>query len=101
MNGSYPIWNVLRITTGVPEPAGAASLISAAQVQVANIPDFVPISQLQVFRSHYSQAGFGCRNGHLAHSKELGGDMGGAVFTVQADFDNITDTGKELCNYKQ
>jgi len=101
INGSYPIWNVLRVITGVPEPAGVASLISAAQTQVTKIPDFVPIASLQVFRSHYTQAGLGCKNGHLARSKEQGGDMGGAVFTVQADFDNITDTGKELCNFKQ
>jgi hypothetical protein len=41
------------------------------------------------------------KNGHLPRSTEAGGDMGGAVLTVQADLDNITDTGKEPVNLKQ
>jgi hypothetical protein len=101
VNGSYPIWNVLVVSTAAPVPSGVASLITAAQTQIANIPDFVPNSSLEVFRSHYTQSGIGAHNGHLAHTKESGGSMGGAVFTVQADLDYITDTGKELINIKQ
>jgi hypothetical protein len=101
IDGSYPIWNVLRVTTAHPIPAGIASLISAAQTQVANIPDFVPYSSLQVFRSHFTQDGVPGHNGHIARSQESGGDMGGAVLTVQADDDNITDTGHELTGLKQ
>lgn len=101
IDGSYPIWNVLRVVTLQPPPAGVANLVSAAQTQVLNIPDFVPFSQLQVFRSHYNQAGVQPHNGHLGRTAESGGDVGGAVFTTQADLDNITDTGKEIVNKKQ
>ena len=101
LNGSYPIWNVLRVITSSPEPMGVASLVSAAQREVVNIPDFLAFSKLNVFRSHYLQSGVSPVNGHLARSTEAGGDMGGAVFTVQADKDYITDTGTELVNYKQ
>jgi len=99
VNGSYPIWNVLRIATLSPTPSGVSALVSAAQKEVAQIPEIVPISQLHVFRSHYLQAGVLPSNGHLR--AEAGGDVGGAVFTVQADLDNITDTGKELTGFRQ
>jgi len=99
LNGSYPIWNVLRVATALPAPSGVSAMVSAAQSQVASIPEIVPIAQLHVFRSHYLQAGVLPSNGHL--KAEAGGDMGGAVFTVQADLDNITDTGKELTGFRQ
>jgi hypothetical protein len=108
-NGSYPIWNVLRVvTTGPTPPSGVAALVAAAQTEVANIPDFLPYSKLNVFRSHYEQSGISPKNGHLPRTTEAGGDVGGAVFTVQADKDYITDTGTEcsghgceLVGYKQ
>jgi hypothetical protein len=100
-NGSYPIWNILRVVTSSPEPAGVAELVAAAQKEVVNIPDFLAYSKLSVFRSHYLQSGVSPKNGHLPRSTEAGGDVGGAVFTVQADLDYITDTGTELVNYKQ
>ena len=100
-NGSYPIWNVLRVVTSSPEPSGVGSLVTAAQREVVNIPDFLAFSKLNVFRSHYLQSGVSPMNGHIARSTEAGGDMGGAVFTVQADKDYITDTGTELVNFKQ
>ena len=99
VNGSYPIWNVLRVATLSPTPSGVSALVSAAQKEVASIPEIVPIAQLHVFRSHYLQAGVLPSNGHL--KAEAGGDVGGAVFTVQADLDNITDTGKELTGFRQ
>ncbi|HEY6290935.1 MAG TPA: hypothetical protein VI455_05140 [Terriglobia bacterium] len=101
VDGSYPIWNILRVISAAPVPTGIANLVSAAQSQVAQIPDFVPVNSLEVFRSHYTQSGVAPSNGHKARSKEAGGDVGGAVLTVQADLDNITDTGKELTSLKQ
>src|SRR5262249_34661223 len=94
-NGSYPIWNILRVVTTSPVPAGVNGLIIAAQTQVINVPDFVPITAMQVFRSHYTQSGRSAANGHKTGTKESGGDVQGAVFTVQADLDNIADTGLE------
>jgi hypothetical protein len=101
VDGSYPIWNVLRVTTGTPAPPGVLSLIAAAKTQVANIPDFISVDSLNVFRSHYTQSGFVGANGHKARTSEAGGDVGGAVYTVQADLDTITDTGKEITGKKQ
>jgi hypothetical protein len=101
LNGSYPIWNVLRVVSTSPTPTGILNLVTAAQTEVLQIPDFVPIKKLAVFRSHYLQSGVSPKNGHLPRSTEAGGDMGGAVFTVQADNDFVHNTGMELVNYKQ
>jgi hypothetical protein len=102
INGSYPIWSVYRVATTKTVPAGVAALIAAAQTQAATtIPDFVPFNQLAVFRSHYYLSGKGTSNGFIAGHPESGGDLGGAVFPVQADLDFYTDTGKELVGLKQ
>jgi hypothetical protein len=67
--------------------------------QCCKIPDFVPINRLAVFRSHYEQSGVSPKNGNTrGTSPEAGGDMGGAVFTKQADLDT---GGTVLVNYKQ
>jgi hypothetical protein len=101
LNGSYPIWTIYRVVTANRVPAGVSAVIAAAQTQAATtIPDFVPISQLSVFRSHYSLSGKGAANG-FGTTKESGGELGGAVFPVQADLDYLTDTGKELTGFKQ
>jgi hypothetical protein len=101
LNGTYPIWNIIRVITANPAPAGVNSIVSAAQTQVSLIPDFVPYSSMQVFRSHYTQSGIGAKNGHAAREIEAGGDMGGAVLTIQTDLDSITDTRKEITNEHQ
>ena len=101
LNGGYPIWNVLRVVTASPTPAAVNTLITQAQNQVANIPDFVAFSSLQVFRSHYTQSGKTGGDGICTGKAEGGGDVGGAVFTKQADLDFCTDTGKEILNLKQ
>jgi len=100
-NGTYPIWSIMRVITGKTVPTGVTNLIAAAQTQVANIPDFIPISELQVFRSHYLQSGITGRNGHLPRQVEQGGDVGGAVLTIQTDLDSITDTKKEILSEHQ
>jgi len=102
INGSYPIWSIYRVVTTPNVPPGVSSVISAAQTQAANtIPDFVPISQLSVFRSHYTLSGRAGANGLATGTKESGGDLGGAVFPVQADLDYFADTGKELVGFRQ
>lgn len=99
VNGSYPIWSVLRIVTASPVPSFIHTLVSDAITQSTNIPDFVPASSLFVFRSHYTQSGITGANGHK--NPEAGGDVGGAVYTVQADQDHILDTGLEILGQKQ
>jgi len=101
INGSYPIWNVLRVVSANPVPTGITAMITAAQNQVGNIPDFLAFGQLEVFRSHYTQSGVAPNNGHERSGKESGGDVGGAVYTVQADLDFIADTGAQIINRKQ
>lgn len=98
-DGTYPIWSILRMVTVNPVPQFIQGLISAAETEAGQIPDFVPATQLFVFRSHYNQAGVIGQNGH--GKPEQGGDVGGAVFTLNSDFDSITDYGTELIGYKQ
>jgi hypothetical protein len=101
LDGGYPIWNVLRVTTPVPTPIAVQTLITQAQSQVANIPDFIAYNSLQVFRSHYTQSGRPPSDGFVTGRLESGGDVGGAVFTIQSDLDFFADTGKEIVNLKQ
>jgi hypothetical protein len=77
------------------------ALITAVQAQTANIPDFVPESQLTVFRSHYFQSNKLPANGLIPALGEHGGDVQGAVFPDQADLDFYAETGKELLGFKQ
>jgi len=101
-NGSYPAWNILRIVTAQPAPTTVTNLISQAEAGAANVtPDFLPLTALQVFRSHYGQVGRGPSNGLITGKPENGGDVGGAVFTNQADLDFFADTGKELTGQRQ
>ena len=101
LNGSYPIWSVYRVATAKKVPPGVAALITAAQNQAATtVPDFVPFGQLGVFRSHYGLAGNKPSNGFNGKA-ESGGDLGGAVFPIQANQDFFTETGKELVGFKQ
>jgi hypothetical protein len=101
LNGSYPIWNVIRVVTNSKVPTGVQTLITAVQAQTANIPDFVPFDQLTVFRSHYTQSGKVGANGLIPSLGEHGGDVEGAVFPDQADLDFYAETGKELLGFKQ
>ena len=102
LNGSYPIWSIYRVVSATKVPSGVSALITAAQTEASTtIPDFVPISELQVFRSHYTLSGKPGSNGLASGTHESGGDVGGAVLPVQADLDYFTDTGKELVGLRQ
>jgi hypothetical protein len=114
-NGSYPIWNILRVlTTGTlgantngvcNSGATVCQLVANAQTTISQIPDFAPLSAMQVFRSHYNLTlngvVFAGHNGHSPRFAESGGDVEGAVLTVQSDLDSVTDTNAEEVNLKQ
>jgi hypothetical protein len=114
INGGYPIWNVLRvITTGnlgastngvCSSGATVCSLTQAAETQVASIPDFVPFTSLNVFRSHITLTlngvSFPGHNGNKKGVPEEGGDVNGKPYLTQQDLDSISDTGVELVNLK-
>jgi hypothetical protein len=100
-DGTYPLWGLLEVITAKKVPAGVTAIVNAAATEVANVPEWVPVSQLQVFRDHYTQSGKAGSNGYKTGSPEAGGSMGGAILNIQADLDSITDTGKEIVNEKQ
>jgi hypothetical protein len=120
-NGAYPIWSRLRLV-GIGTGATVASQLAAvAQNYVGPLqPDFVPISQLSVLRSHFAppynsssayNADFPSSGADVPENAanypavppatgvtysctgttEAGGDVGGAVITVQSDGDYCKD----------
>lgn len=112
LNGSYPIWTTFRLV--VPNVGNgtyssnynaAMQLAAVAQTDMATkIYDFVPQTSMTVFRSHFYQQGIGPENGTrviegsspTAYYPDEGGEVGGAVYPLQADYDTIIDTGAEL-----
>jgi hypothetical protein len=97
-DGSYGIWSMLRlVSTSSAAQTVAQTIASAEQGMVsfgsgATQPDFVPASQLNVFRGHYAPAGVNFNSGNVASTgacgkAEAGGDVGGVVFTNQAGLD--------------
>jgi hypothetical protein len=111
-NGSYPIWTVLRLviagTSNFAANYDAALLLTQiAQNDVqTKITDFVPAPSLQVFHSHFYQEGIGGDNGNRSNGSggfypDQGGDVGGGVFPIQADYESILDTGAELLQFHQ
>jgi hypothetical protein len=95
-SGNYPVWNTLRVVSHKPIPAGVTALIAGAQHQVVDfLPDFLPLSAMGVLRSHYKQSGIVAANGSggACNFGETGGDVGGAVITIQGDQDYCTATG--------
>jgi hypothetical protein len=105
INGSYPIWSVYRAVTASPTPSFVSTILAAAETSSTTAFDFAPLTSLQVFRSHYLQDGVAPSNGHSSVSTapytaytEAGGDVGGAVFTIQADYDHIADYGVSTAN---
>ena len=95
-SGSYPIWNTLRVVAHKPVPVGVTALIATAQQQVVNIyPDFLPLSAMGVLRSHYFSEKIGPINGTggACNVGESGGDVGGAVISIQGDQDYCAATG--------
>jgi hypothetical protein len=95
-SGSYPAWNTLRVVSYKPVPSGVTALVAGVQSQVVNIfPDFLPLGAMGVLRSHYKQMGVGPANfsGGDCTNVEAGGDVGGAVLTIQGDQDYCAATG--------
>jgi hypothetical protein len=110
-NGSYPIWTIFRLVS-VPEASNAwvKLLVTNAQQNAAEFSDFIPSTSLNVFHSHYYQASIGGDDGNLSTNfpldtppfyAEQGGDVGGQVFPIQADFDFIADQVAEGFGAKQ
>jgi hypothetical protein len=98
-SGSYPVWSTLRLVTFKTVPGGVTALVARAQSQVVNIyPDFLPIAAMGVLRSHYKQSGINPANhaGGSCTFAETGGDVGGAVLSIQGDKDFCAVTGTHI-----
>jgi hypothetical protein len=122
-NGTYPIWSVYRAVIPATGSTLASanggnnltlinSVITAAETAATTVQDFAPLTNMQVFRSHYSQAGVapvnnsatstpGVAGGTISSATEAGGDVGGAVFTFQANLDHLAQYGTEIVGVKQ
>jgi hypothetical protein len=104
LDGSYPIWSIQRLittsNTSAAQVTNAAELASTAQGRVsATQPDFVPAGSLHVLRSHFLPPGLGTITGTITPKTgtcgvaEAGGDVGGVVYTNQADSDYCNEFG--------
>lgn len=109
LNGTYPIWSLLRAVVATNVSSTVTSIIGAATTS-ANGSNFVPKNQLFVFRSHYgptfeASPNNDPRNGNVnvaSGKKETGRDAGGAVFPIQADVDYSNDFGGfQLTGFRQ
>jgi ABC-type phosphate transport system substrate-binding protein len=118
--GSYRNWNVLRATvynsyTAPSVGPSIQSFIQSAQDSAAKtVFDFLPtiycansacssvVNNLPVFKSHYVLPNQGINAADGTHGEtEGGGDVLGAIFTVQADIDYYNATGTEFTEYLQ
>jgi ABC-type phosphate transport system substrate-binding protein len=52
--GDYPIWSALRLVSTSPTPAGVTAVISGAQTLNSTQSDFIPLSKLTVWHSHFA-----------------------------------------------
>jgi hypothetical protein len=101
-DGSYPIWSILRLVSSPANKSKATALASdAAKFLSPSQPDFVPLSQLAVVRSHFappgvnfpSAAGANTPSNGSGATAEAGGDVAGLVYSLQADGSYNSDNG--------
>jgi len=130
-DGSYPIFSILRVVCGTNCTATSNLVAAAGNFLSESQPDFVPANSaaqnpLRLVRSHFSPPGVvytGCTcngstcvqpyatpivcspsNGNSSNeASEVGGDVGGVVYTQQADGDYAKDTGNDAgeVNHRQ
>ncbi len=100
------------------------SLFASIQTSSEKAFDFVPVANMQVLRSHFIPTGILptgvvatnplvapvdgyststplTAGGTISAATENGGDVGGAVYTIQADIDHLAQYGTEILNVKQ
>jgi hypothetical protein len=106
-DGSYPIWSIQRFVSDSGTAGNTVATNLASQLTKflgPTQPDFVPLSQLAVVRSHFSPPGvsYPGNSGTPANGTgtltESGGDVGGLVLTLQSDGDYNADNGVETGN---
>jgi hypothetical protein len=102
--GNYPIWSVLRLV-GPPSNASIGNMLTALNTITGSQHDFVPLSSLKVWHSHFFLNGIGMTPAQAATGNtvssandlctgsvaEGGGDAGGSVILFQANKDFCSD----------
>ncbi|HYM75154.1 MAG TPA: hypothetical protein VE377_04180 [Candidatus Dormibacteraeota bacterium] len=110
-DGTYPLWSLLRTVTFKSVPAAVSTLVNQeiSQSNTDQLDEYFPLLdgsgnlQLFVFRSHFKNTNNPV-NGHKTCTSfsppapssclsDAGGDVGGSIFTVQADVDFALDSG--------
>jgi len=119
-DGTYPLWSLLRMVTFKTAPVAVTALVNE-EISLSNtdtLDEYLPLKdvsgnlQLFVFRSHFKQTNNAVNGYALAACTtfnpvpagclvDAGGDVGGAVVTVQADINFFKDTGMELVGVSQ
>lgn len=101
INGGYPLWSILRVVTPKSLSTAAAGIINQAQGEDGGT-DFASAKTLRVFRSYhqtpYTVGSVSSGNNGVAAN---GGDVGGAVFTINDDIDAYNDSGTDLSGLRQ
>ena len=101
VNGGYPLWSILRVVTP-QNPSTAINNIVTAAVNANLGTDFVNSNVLRVFRSyHQTPYTVGPLSNGNNGTPANGGDVGGAVFSINNDQNFNTDIGSDLLNFRQ
>ena len=113
IDGTYPVWSKYRLYWDPNTQATniAATIVKYAQQasepSVGIIQDFLPADDMQTFHSHYTQVvtdaggAYTGNNGFKNGVPETGGDMGGAVLTVQSELDYLNDFNNQQIQQQQ
>ncbi len=113
-SGDYPIWSALRLVSNNPVPAGVTSMIAALHTLDSTQYDYVALSNLKVWHSHFYLNGIGLgtseSNGATINPAtpndlcnpasgaiaEIGGDAGGTNVMKQANADFCADYNVQI-----
>jgi hypothetical protein len=101
--GDYPIWSAVRVVS-LPSDAGVANLVTASHTVDATQHDYIPLSSLKVWHSHFPLYGVTGANANGSSintandlcnggSAEAGGDAGGANVLESGNKDFCADYG--------
>jgi hypothetical protein len=103
--GDYAIWSAVRVVSVSPVPAGVTNLVNTAQTVNSTLTDFIPLSNLKVWKSHYNMFAIGVTNNNngntvnpltpndlcTASTGEGGGDAGAITISIHGNNDFCTD----------
>lgn len=73
--GDYPIWSALRLVSTSPTPAGVTNVIAGAQTLNSTKEDFIPVTSLKVWKSHFNLLGQGITNNSNGMTVNTPGDL--------------------------